>query len=226
MKDKLRRMRERWRGSEDLRKGVYIGCTVTAMVLSALILVSIAHGSRNMVEPPFASNAPDEGESLPLADPFDVVSSSPAASLIPIEMEISDSEASGLIAVALRDKMQTEKVEAHFSAPDNLTVSVEMTREALRDFLENEDTGIPGFLTVILPKSFTLSVGMGISADGSGSVKLEPREFEAFGLELTNFLPDFLVDMASDALNSVMPESTPIKDVEVHDGSATFTLEL
>ena len=110
--------------------------------MSALILVSIAHGEGNAApEPPIVS-APDEGETLPLGEGIDTAASA-APDAREGTIELTDSEAGALIALALGQKLETKEVTAHFYAPDGVRVGVTVTREALRAFLEREPAGVP-----------------------------------------------------------------------------------
>lgn len=229
LRDRFERIRARWRGDEALQRRVYIGCTLAALVLSALVLAVIAKGEFDDAEalsdapsPVLISSAPDEGETLPLGGQ----DGRPMGEAVSFELELDDGEASGILALALRGKIETESVEAKFSAPDTLTVSAAATRDALRGFLEREQTGVPAALTALLPETLSVELSLGVAADGSGGVSLEPRSFSANGVELTKYLPASLVSLAGEALNSAIPDSTPIKSVEVRDGSAVFLLDL
>ncbi len=225
MREKLKKLRDAWRTSERVQRRVYMVCTVAAIAMSALILVSIAHGERNGApEPPIAS-APDEGETLPLGEGVDAAASAaPEAGKGMIEL--TDGEAGALIALALGQKLETEDVTAHFYAPDGVRVGISVTRDALRDFLEREPAGVPPALTSLLPDELTIEIDMGFSVSEEGRCSLEPRELSALGADITEYLPGSLVQAAAEALNSALPEKTPIRSAEVRDGSAVFTLEL
>lgn len=225
MREKLKRLRDVWRASERVQRRVYMACTVAAIAMSALILVSIAHGERSMAPEPPTASAPDEGETLPLGEGINTAASA-APNAREGTIELTDGEAGALIALALGQKLETEGVTAHFYAPDGVRVAVTVTREALRAFLEREPAGVPPALTALLPDELTLELDMGFSVSAEGHCSLEPRELSALGADITDYLPASFVQSAAEALNSALPERTPLRAAEARDGSAVFTLEL
>ncbi len=225
MREKLKRLRDAWRTSERVQRRVYMACTVAAIAMSALILVSIARGERSIAPEPPTASAPDEGETLPLCEGIDAAASA-APDAREGTVELTDGEAGALIALALGQKLETEDVTAHFYAPDGVRVAVTVTREALRDFLEREPAGVPPALTALLPDELTLELDMGFSVSEEGRCSLEPRELSALGADVTDYLPASLVQSAAEALNSALPEKTPLRSAEARDGSVVFTLEL
>lgn len=225
MREKLKKLRDAWRANERVQRRVYIACTVAAIAMSALILVSIAHGERNDAPEPPIANAPDEGETLPLGEGVDAAASA-APDAREGAIELTDGEAGALIALALGQKLDTKDVTAHFYAPDGIRVGVTVTREALRGFLESEAVGVPPALTALLPDELTIEIDMGFSVSDEGRCSLEPRELSTLGADVTDYLPGSLVQSAAEALDSALPEKTPLRSAEVRDGSVVFTLEL
>lgn len=249
MKEKLSEfvidLRRRW-SDERLKRRVYIACTAAALAASGLILAFIAYGEAEAashgLSAPMVSPAPDEGETLPLGKtdlPSPSVplppSTSPSGEGAPLAepsaaptltLEISDAEASGLLALALAELVEVERAEARFTAPDALAVDASATRESVAAWLGGEGYGVAANLVSLLPDPLSLSLELSVAADGDGGVALAARGFAACGVDLGAFLPDSLGELASDAINSALDDAVRVASVEVRDGSMTLLLEV
>ena len=198
---------------------LYIGCTVGALLLSAGILAAIAHGERARASdtaapapsaapsPVLISSAPDEGEELPLV------------------VTIDDAQATALIKLALRSSLAPESVEVRFAAPDTLHIDATVSRESVRDYLRAEGQDTVAALLALAPSTLDLELELGIAVDGEG-LAVSAKSFTACGLAVSDYLPDSILDTASNAISSSLPDTSALKGVEVRDGSAVFTLGL
>lgn len=219
MFERFRTFINRIRSDEHALRRLYIGCTVGALVLSAGILAVIAHGERSRASdvaapapsavpsPMLISSAPDEGEELPLV------------------VTIDDAQATTLIKLALRDSLAPESVEVRFSAPDTLSIDATVGRESVREYLRSEGKGTVAALLALAPQTLELKLELGIAVNGEG-LEVSAKSFTACGLAVSDYLPDSILETASAAISSTLPDTSALKGVEVRDGSAVFTLGL
>jgi len=230
-----------------LANRIYKAVTFAAAAISiALILAMALAGPDARISPPaggsregavpdgkneITDNASDGRTTDYAADRGIVEPLSPDASDSPTSPEpasltltITDSEAAGLMAISLKDKLPIDNLSVFFTSPDIITIGGKIKKSDIGAFIGNKELPLLKAALILAPDTLDLSLAFSLVLDDGGHLAASPVKAVVNGINITRLIPQSAVDWANESLYSLLPDEVELHSLSIGDGSITFTI--
>ena len=197
---------DKMKGDDDFAKKFYMSVTFILLALSAALLMMAFFPHPGETGTP-AGAEPELTEPQPQA----TVPGEP----LPLGLTFSEEEVAGLIALALRGKVEAKDIYVQFSEPDGVALGGTVEKSSIKELLGDKFSPLKLAL-IFAPDELELKAEGRISFDDT--LKLSVESATVAGISVEGSIPEGFEEALGSAITSALPEGVTVTGVELRDG--------
>lgn len=249
MKSTIKKLKDLPEKNPKLMNRIYKAVTFAAAAISVALLLSMAlnwpaAGSKPPADGPGsgasiygqkenAGNKTGGNQAKSTGDRGIVEPLSPGAGYSPspepsgrtdLTLTVTDSEATGLMAISLRDRIPIDDISVSFASPDVITIGGKINKTNIGALIGDRDLPLLKAALILAPDTLDLSLSFSLVLDDGGHLSAAPVKATVNGINITGIIPQSAVDLANESLYSLLPDRVELHSLSISDGYVTFTI--